>query len=234
MNRTDSVECEALSLKDTCGFDESVLPAVAASHKHARLLFELYGRSCRDAPAWMTCQSLEFCRAWAQQSTRDGIPVVAMNLYEKGICTPDEMKQLFFVHRASSGGFDIEARPQCAGQTWSLKELCSLRDSFIRTMEQSLGLRKPGVGRLRAMEARPVCTVRGRIVVEYEDTLPEDAAAYAHWTDCQNAVIKTMREVSVHSSPEEIAAVVGPAFELDMIRAVMAGINKRDIRLASW
>lgn len=226
-------EHEAMSFKD-CGFDESTLPMVAKSHQRARLLFKLYGRNCRDTPAWMTCQSTEFCNAWAQQSTHDGIPVVALNRYGRGISTADEGKQLLFVHRAAPVSFDIEAHPTYTGESWSLKELCSLRDSFVRTMEQAMGLRQPHAARVSVAEARPVCTVRGRIVVEYEDPLPEDAAAHDHWINCQNAVLKTMREVSVDISPEDVVAVIGAAFDADMIRGVMAGINKRDIRLADW
>jgi len=159
---------QAAELADFARWERS-----AARYERAEktLLFEMYGGSPADYPAWgSTLASLDFSRAWARECVAAGLQVEALDRYEKGVATPDEAKQMRFAWGApaiTGDDRDIHTVTRNSGALWTLEELLVHRRSFIIAMEQLLGSRTESGD---YVPGKP--SVRGRVLVSFEAGVP--------------------------------------------------------------
>ena len=149
------------------------LERVKAEHRryelaHKTLLFELYGGSPDNYPAWRSyCANLDFSKAWAQTCVACGLQVEALRRSEMGVATPNLAEQMRFcvgVQSITGHPDDIQTFTRCTGEEWTLEELLILRRSFIVAMERLLGSRTEAGDYI---PEKP--KVRGRLLVTFEE-----------------------------------------------------------------
>ena len=135
---------------------------------HKTLLFELYGGSPDNYPAWRSYRAtLDFSTAWARECVASGLQVEALRRSEMGVATPNLAKQMRFcvgVRPITRHADDIHTFTRCTGGEWTLEELLILRRSFIIAMERLLGSRTEA-GDYISQKPK----VRGRLLVMFED-----------------------------------------------------------------
>ena len=134
------------------------------------LLFELYGGSPANHPAWGSYRATQdFSRVWAQTCVASGLQVQALDRDNCGVATADYAKQMRFgsgVNSFTASADDIYTTTRNT-EPWTLEELLILRRSFVVTMERLLG------SRTEAGDYVPRAPkVRGRLLVTFENGVP--------------------------------------------------------------